>query len=142
MFSAPSSLPFVAKKVVQIGVRCDPDWKSGVERAAADEHRKTSDFIRVVIDAWLQGQRPEKGLDAADQQDLAWMRLMRAQAPRALAAAMRQVEQSRHRDTVQAALLAVEDLARDTIAAAARKSARSAKRQRRSRGAGDGGTEQ
>jgi hypothetical protein len=114
----------MGKKTVQLGVRCDPDWKAAVERIARRENRKASDLVRLIVDAWIAGQRPEKGLDATDRDDLEWMRTMRSAAPRILAAAIRLADEARRRESVRDALLAVEGLALEELSTDASRSSR------------------
>lgn len=114
MFSGCQTIGSMAmdgKKGEQIGIRCDPEWKKLVERLAAQERRKSSDFIRLRIDEWIAGQRPKDGLSAEEQQDLDWMMSTRRIDPEALLAAVYLCNQARTRPDVREALLAVSRIA-------------------------------
>ena len=45
------------KRTITLGVRVSPEERAAIERAAAREYRRLSDYIRVLVLKTVEGQR-------------------------------------------------------------------------------------
>ena len=45
------------RRTITLGVRVSPEERAAIERAAAREYRRLSDFVRVAVLKTLEGQR-------------------------------------------------------------------------------------